>query len=136
MSGSIFAPTPMNHDASDDFVRLLTCDSVDFNIMLKCLQTKSYEELMKAYESIVRNERRTNRYFGPLVDDFIADIDSRVFLGDPFKLITEFNYTVNVPVLIGITSNEGAFVDGLFLSAAVLLSGWSNFDGVELQKCG
>lgn len=112
MSGSLFAPNPINHDASDDFVRLLTCDSVDFKIMLKCLQMKSYEELMKAYESIIRNEKRTNRYFGPLTDDFMSDIDMRMFLGDPFKLMTEYNYTVDVPILIGITSNEGAFVDG------------------------
>jgi hypothetical protein len=82
--------------------------------MLKCLQSKSYEELLKAYESIIRNEKRVNRYFGPLADDFIDDIDSRVFLGDPFRLITEFNYTIDIPVLIGITSNEGAFVDGSY----------------------
>lgn len=114
MSGSLFAPYPINHDASDDFVRLLTCDSIDVKVMLKCLQGKSFDELMKAYESIVRNEKRTNRYFGPLVDDFIGDFDNRVFLADPFKLITEYNYTIDVPILMGITSNEGAFVDGQF----------------------
>lgn len=114
MSGSLFAPYPINHDASDDFVRLLTCDSVDEKVMLKCLQNKNSEELMKAYESIVRNEKRTNRYFGPIVDDFINDIDSRMFLSDPFKLITEYNYTIDVPILIGLTSNEGAFVDGQY----------------------
>lgn len=114
MSGSIFAPYPTNHDASDDFVRLLTCDSIDIKVMLKCLQDKSFEELMKAYESIMRNEKRTNRYFGPLVDSYITDIDNRVFFNDPFKLITEHNYTIDVPILMGITSNEGAFVDGQF----------------------
>lgn len=112
MSGSMFAPYPLNHDASEDFVRLLTCDSIDEQIMLKCLQSKSLDELLKAYESIVRNDNRNNRFFGPTVDSFIDDIDAQIFLNDPFKLITEYNYTIDVPVLIGITSNEGAFVDG------------------------
>lgn len=113
MSGSLFAPNPINHDASGDFVRLLTCDSVDFQIMLKCLQQKSFDELMKAYESIVRNEKRVNRYFGPLPDEFIDEYDDRMFLADPIRLITEYNYTIDVPILIGVTSNEGAFVDGM-----------------------
>jgi carboxylesterase type B len=112
MSGSLFAPYPINHDASDDFVRLLTCDSVDTNVMLKCLQGKSFDELMKAYESIMRNEKRANRYFGPLIDNYIADIGNRMFLDDPFKLITEHNFTIDVPLLMGITSNEGAFIEG------------------------
>lgn len=112
MSGSMFPPHPDNHDASEDFVRLLTCDSVDEAIMLQCLQSKSYEELLKAYESIVRNENRINRYFGPTVDSFIDDIEARTYLNVPFKLITELNYTIDVPILMGITSNEGAFVDG------------------------
>lgn len=116
MSGSMFAPYPINHDASEDFVRLLTCDSVDERFMLKCLQDKSYEELMKAYESIVRNEARSNRYFGPTVDSFINDIDARMFLNVPFKLITENNYTIDVPILMGITSNEGAFDDGKMMT--------------------
>jgi hypothetical protein len=73
---------------------------------------KSFDELVKAYESIIRNEKRPNRYFGPTSDDFITDIDRRMFLGDPYRLITEYNYTIDVPILIGITSNEGAFVDG------------------------
>lgn len=80
--------------------------------MLRCLQNKSLEELLKAYESIVRNENRSNRYFGPNVDSFIDESDARMFLNFPFKLITEFNYTIDVPILMGITSNEGAFVDG------------------------
>lgn len=113
MSGSMFPPsTTINNDASEDFVRLLTCDSVDETVMLQCLQEKSLEELQKAYESILRNENRSNRYFGPTVDSFINDIDARMFLNVPFKLITENNYTIDVPILIGITSNEGAFVDG------------------------
>lgn len=112
MSGSMFAPYPINHDASEDFVRLLTCDSVDERVMLKCLQDKSLDELLKAYESIVRNENRANRFFGPNVDSFINGIDARMFLNEPFKLITENNYTIDVPILMGITSNEGAYVDG------------------------
>jgi Carboxylesterase family len=80
--------------------------------MLQCLQSKSFDEVLKAYESIVRNENRSNRYFGPSVDSFINDIDARVFLNVPYKLITENNYTIDVPILMGITSNEGAFIDG------------------------
>lgn len=132
MSGSLFTPYPINHDASEDFVRLLTCDSVDEKIMLKCLQEKSYEELLKAYESIVRNENRGNRYFGPTVDSFIGDIDAQMFLNVPFKLITEKNYTIDVPVLMGITSNEGAFVDGeLQMTTISIFLIHVNF----LQKC-
>lgn len=71
---------------------------------------------MKAYESIVRNDNRSNRYFGPTVDAFIDDIDARMFLNVPFKLITENNYTIDVPILMGITSNEGAFVDGKMMT--------------------
>lgn len=108
----MFAPYPINHDASEDFVRLLTCDSVDERLMLKCLQEKSLDELMKAYESIVRNENRSNRYFGPTVDSYVDNVDARMFLNFPFRLITEYNRTIDVPVLMGITSNEGAFVDG------------------------
>lgn len=109
MSGSIFAPYPINHDASEDFVRLLTCDSVDEKLMLKCLQEKSLDELLKAYESIVRNENRSNRYFGPTVDSYVDNIHARMFLNFPFRLITENNHTIDVPILMGITSNEGAF---------------------------
>lgn len=142
MSGSMFAPHPINHDASEDFVRLLTCDSVDEVIMLKCLQNKSFEELMKAYESIVRNDNRSNRYFGPTVDAFIDDIDARMFLNVPFKLITENNYTIDVPILMGITSNEGAFVDGKMMTVKcfsanrgrLTMSDYRNVD--ELWKAG
>lgn len=108
----MFAPYPINHDASEDFVRLLTCDSVDERLMLKCLQEKSLDELQKAYESIVRNENRSNRYFGPTVDSYVDNVEARMFLNFPFRLITEYNRTIDVPVLMGITSNEGAFVDG------------------------
>ncbi|CRK88856.1 CLUMA_CG002554, isoform A [Clunio marinus] len=116
MSGSMFAPYPLNHDASEDFVRLLTCDSIDEKMILKCLQTKSLEELLKAYESIIRNENRSNRFFGPTVDSFVNDIDARMFLNEPFRLITEYNYTIDVPILMGITSNEGAFVDEFLMN--------------------
>jgi carboxylesterase type B len=123
MSGSLYPPYPTNHDASEDFVRLLTCDSVDEQIMLKCLQEKSLDELQKAYESIVRNENRSNRYFGPTVDSFVDDIDARMFLNFPFNLITEYNYTIDVPILMGISSNEGAFVDGKKLEMTVKFEG-------------
>ena len=64
----------------------------------------------------MRNENRSNRFFGPNVDHFINDIDARMFLNDPFKLITENNYTIDVPILMGITSNEGAYVDGKMMT--------------------
>lgn len=133
MSGSMFSPYPLNADASEDFVRLLTCDSVDENIMLKCLQEKSLEELQKAYESIVRN--RENRFFGPNVDSFIDDIDARMFLNVPFKLITENNYTIDVPILMGITSNEGAFVDGKKMTVKSLISCVKVNSKLEISDC-
>lgn len=127
MSGSLFPPNAINQDASYDFVRLLTCDSVDPKIMLRCLQNKSLDELMKAYESIFRNENKTNRFFGPIIDDYLDGIDERMFLNEPFKLITELNYTIDVPIMIGITSNEGAFVDDMWLNYAK--QGYRKFKG-------
>lgn len=108
----MFAPYPMNHDASEDFVRAMRCDSLDESAMLKCLQAKSLQETLNAYESIVHDENRGNRFFGPTVDDFIGDVNAKAFLNIPFKLITEQNFTIDVPILMGITSNEGAYVDG------------------------
>lgn len=69
------------------------------------------EELLKAFESIYRNDKRTHRFFGPVNDDYLPLYD-RLVLGEPFKLIVEHNYTIDVPLLIGLNSNEGAFVDG------------------------
>ena len=61
MSGSLFAPNPINHDASGDFVRLLTCDSVDFQIMLKCLQSKSYEEKLICNTKLQKLPRNSSK---------------------------------------------------------------------------
>lgn len=117
MSGSLYAPYPTNDDASEEFIKLLTCDSLNSRIMLKCLQSKSLDELMRAYESIVRSESRTKRFFGPnsadgSINDGNISYDKK--LNVPYKLITENNFTIDVPLLIGITSNEGAFVDGKY----------------------
>lgn len=104
MSGNLFGPFPNGHDASYDFIRLLTCDSSRDDLQLKCLQSKSLLELTRAYESIIRKEDKKNTYFGPIFDG--------LHYKSPYKLITEDNYTIDIPVLMGLASNEGAFVDG------------------------
>lgn len=104
MSGNLYGPYPMGRDASDDFIRLLTCDSSRDDLLLKCLQSKSLQELTRAYESIMRSDNRKNRYFGPIFDG--------LRFKSPYKMIVENNYTIDIPVLMGVTSNEGAFVDG------------------------
>lgn len=104
MSGNLYGPFPTGRDASEDFIRLLTCDSLREDLLIKCMQSKSWQELTRAYESIMRSDSRKNNYFGPIFDG--------LHFKSPYQMIVEDNYTIDIPVLIGVTSHEGAFVDG------------------------
>lgn len=100
MSGSIFPNfvSSVESNPSKDTIKLLTCESTDPARVLKCLQNKSMEELLKAFESIYRNDKRVNRFFGPVNDQYLR-LNDRVVLAEPFKLIVEHNYTIDVPLL-------------------------------------
>uniref|UniRef100_A0A1B0DIQ4 Carboxylesterase type B domain-containing protein n=1 Tax=Phlebotomus papatasi TaxID=29031 RepID=A0A1B0DIQ4_PHLPP len=110
MSGTVFAsysyqnPDPEHLDltASEQIIQILACDSPEIRYVLTCLRRKSVGDLLRAFEIIYQMGNYT-KLLGPL-------LDRRFLLDDPRKLIASGNFLMDIPILMGICNNEGAFL--------------------------
>uniref|UniRef100_A0A336MZ55 CSON008799 protein n=1 Tax=Culicoides sonorensis TaxID=179676 RepID=A0A336MZ55_CULSO len=121
MSGSVFSkfydfgtrtkgPTP-----SEQVIQMLACDSPEKMYILKCLREKSVSDMLRAFDNIYKNGNYTE-LFGPVIDDYLSR--SKVYIkDDPRKLIQTGNFD-DIPLLLGITSNEGAFIHEQWIDLA------------------
>uniref|UniRef100_A0A1I8JUG7 Carboxylesterase type B domain-containing protein n=1 Tax=Anopheles funestus TaxID=62324 RepID=A0A1I8JUG7_ANOFN len=112
MSGTIFSPySEVNADVklSQEIVKILACNYDVGRNVLKCLQQKSIHDLLRAYEYIYRNGNYTIN-LGPIVDNYLSPAE-RYIIKDPRKLFqAKALFMEDMPILFGITSNEGGFL--------------------------
>ncbi|XP_053685676.1 carboxylesterase 5A [Sabethes cyaneus] len=112
MSGTIFSPYSrinLDRSLSDEIVKILACNYDVGRNILKCLQQKSTHDLLKAYEYVYKNGNYTIN-LGPIVDDYLDPAD-RYVPDDPRALFASKSFIIeDMPIMFGITSNEGAFV--------------------------
>ncbi|XP_065089416.1 carboxylesterase 1C [Ochlerotatus camptorhynchus] len=120
MSGTIFSPySRVNTDRSlsEEIVKILACNYDIGRNVLKCLQQKSVHDLLKAYEYVYRNGNYTIN-MGPIVDDYLPAME-RYVMDDPRSLFTSKSYIIeDMPIMFGITSNEGGFMLNKWLDFA------------------
>uniref|UniRef100_A0A182W8B2 Carboxylesterase type B domain-containing protein n=1 Tax=Anopheles minimus TaxID=112268 RepID=A0A182W8B2_9DIPT len=112
MSGTIFSPySEVNADIklSQEIVKILACNYDIGRNVLKCLQQKSIHDLLRAYEYIYRNGNYTIN-LGPIIDNYLSP-EARYIIDDPRKLFQiKALFMRDMPILFGITSNEGGFL--------------------------
>ncbi|XP_035892358.1 acetylcholinesterase [Anopheles stephensi] len=120
MSGTIFSPySEINADSklSQEIVRILACNYDIGRNVLKCLQQKSIHDLLRAYEYIYRNGNYTVN-LGPIIDSYQAPAN-RYIIDDPRKLFqAKALFMEDMPILFGITSNEGGFMYSKWIELA------------------
>ncbi|XP_055676711.1 acetylcholinesterase [Lutzomyia longipalpis] len=110
MSGSIFSSysyqdhntDQMDLTPSEQLIHILACDSTEIRYTLTCLRRKSVGDLLRAFELIYQMGNYT-KLLGPV-------LDRRFLLDDPRKLIASGTYLMDIPILLGICNNEGAFL--------------------------
>ncbi|XP_052873350.1 carboxylesterase 5A [Anopheles cruzii] len=112
MSGTIYSPyAAVNVDTrlSQEIVKILACNYDVGRNVLKCLQQKSIHDLLRAYEYVYRNGNYTVN-LGPIVDHYLPPGD-RYVVDDPRALFAaKALVNEDMPIMFGITSNEGAFL--------------------------
>ncbi|KFB38131.1 AGAP010390-PA-like protein [Anopheles sinensis] len=109
MSGTIFSSySALNTDnlLSQEIVKILACNYDVGRNILKCLQQKSIHDLLRAYEYVYKNGNYTVN-LGPILDNYLPPAD-RYIPADPQILFEATSH--DMPVMFGITSNEGAFL--------------------------
>ncbi|KAL1122256.1 hypothetical protein AAG570_003661 [Ranatra chinensis] len=111
MSGSIRSPWwresgGTKSNASLAIARSLGCLGVTTSsAILACLRSKSYEEVLKAFETQYMNGNWTELPL-PVVDDFLPEIE-QYLPTSPDEALSKGQYLM-IPVITGITSREGA----------------------------
>uniref|UniRef100_A0AAG5DPZ5 Carboxylesterase type B domain-containing protein n=1 Tax=Anopheles atroparvus TaxID=41427 RepID=A0AAG5DPZ5_ANOAO len=112
MSGTFFSPysaVNIDNKLSLEIVKILACNYEVGRNVLKCLQQKSVHDLLRAYEHIYRNGNYTMN-LGAIVDNYLQPKE-RYIPDDPQALFEAKAFiSEDMPVMIGITSNEGAFL--------------------------
>uniref|UniRef100_A0A182NVC1 Carboxylesterase type B domain-containing protein n=1 Tax=Anopheles dirus TaxID=7168 RepID=A0A182NVC1_9DIPT len=112
MSGTIFSPySAINGDSglSQEIVKILACNYDIGRNVLKCLQQKSIHDLLRAYEYVYRNGNYTVN-LGPISDNYLS-FEERYITDDPRALFeTKALVMEDMPIVFGITSNEGGFL--------------------------
>ncbi|XP_058828757.1 carboxylesterase 1C [Topomyia yanbarensis] len=120
MSGTIFSPysrVNVDRSLSEVIVKILACNYDVGRNVLKCLQQKSVHDLLKAYEYVYKNGNYTIN-LGPIVDDYLDPAD-RYVPDDPRVLFASKSFIIeDMPIMFGITSNEGAFMLNKWLDFA------------------
>ncbi|XP_058460162.1 liver carboxylesterase 1F [Malaya genurostris] len=120
MSGTIFSPySRINVDRrlSDEIVKILACNYDVGRNVLRCLQQKSVHDLLKAYEYVYKTGNYTMN-LGPIVDEYLDQTD-RYVPDDPRALLAANSFIIeDIPIMFGITSNEGAFMLNKWLDFA------------------
>ncbi|XP_061511343.1 carboxylesterase 1F [Anopheles gambiae] len=120
MSGTIYSPySEVNADTklSQEIIKILACNYDVGKNVLKCLQQKSIHDLLRAYEYIYRNGNYTIN-LGPIIDHYLP-VEKRYIVDDPQKLFTAKALIMeDMPILFGITSNEGGFLYSKWIELA------------------
>ncbi|GAB0093585.1 liver carboxylesterase [Sergentomyia squamirostris] len=109
MSGSVFSsysyqrpnPDKLDLTASEQIVQILACDSSEVRYILACLRRKSIGDLLRAFGMIYQMGNYT-KLLGP-------NLDRKFLLDDPLKLLSSGSYLMDIPIMTGISNNEGAF---------------------------
>lgn len=120
MSGSVFSKfydfgTRNGISPSEKVVNMLACDSPEKSYILKCMREKSVSDVLRAFDNIYKNGNYTE-LFGPVIDDFLSRT-KKYIKDDPRKLIQTGAHD-DIPILIGITNNEGAFIHEQWIDLA------------------
>lgn len=120
MSGTVHSPwsfqvTRNAASTSLSVLRNLACESPQPAAMLACVRQKSAVDLLRAFENVHQNGNYT-RMLGAEVDRYLPDAE-RWLLRDPRKVI-EAGAAATMPMLVGLCSNEGAFVREQWLELA------------------
>uniref|UniRef100_A0A182P1A2 Carboxylesterase type B domain-containing protein n=1 Tax=Anopheles epiroticus TaxID=199890 RepID=A0A182P1A2_9DIPT len=120
MSGTIFSPYSEVNDGtelSQEIVKILACNYDVGKNVLKCLQQKSIHDLLRAYEYVYRNGNYTVN-LGPIIEHYLP-LDKRYVVDDPQKLFKMKSLIMeDMPVIFGITSNEGGFLHSKWIELA------------------
>jgi carboxylesterase type B len=94
---------------STRLVQILACGGGNKRYIIRCLRQKSVSDLLRAYETIYQNGN-SSWILGPIVDTYMAP-DKRCF-PDDFNLEDKMRELLEKPLMMGITSNEAAFMKG------------------------
>lgn len=103
-----------NSEISEKVIEKLGCQ-FERNMVMDCLQSKSSQDLLKAFESIYKNGNLSTR-LGPMTDTFrkwdqqYVPLDIRTYLNS--------GRIRKIPMMFGITSNEGAFIRDFWIDLA------------------
>ncbi|BES94950.1 Carboxylesterase family [Nesidiocoris tenuis] len=110
MSGSIMSPwasSPSPSNASLEIAKSLGCLRPKTKAILTCLRSKSSEELLRAFETQYMYGNWSQLTL-PVIDDFLSE-DEQYLPLSPNEAFASGNY-LKIPVLTGITANDGAVV--------------------------
>lgn len=122
VSGSIynkwydFDKTPYSDPSpSEKVIGMLTCGAIEKRHVLNCMREKSVSDLLRAFDNIYQNGNYT-RIFGPVLDDYLPP--GQIYIReDPRRTFRVRNFD-DIPVLMGICSNEGAFIHEQWIDLA------------------
>lgn len=103
-----------NSEISERIIEKLGCQ-FERNMIVDCLQSKSSHDLMKAFESIYKNGNLSTR-LGPMTDTFRKWDQQYVPLDVKTYLMS--GRIRKIPMMFGITSNEGAFMRDFWIDLA------------------
>lgn len=120
MSGSIYSKyldfgVSERQTTSEKLVRILACDAPEKRFVLKCMREKSISDLLRAFDNIYQNGNYS-QVLGPVIDNYLRGGDAFI-QADPRKLFLVNNLD-DIPILMGITSNEGAFIHEQWIDLA------------------
>ncbi|XP_014255965.1 cholinesterase 1-like isoform X2 [Cimex lectularius] len=107
MSGNVFSPWSKSNNpsnASKEIAKSLGCFSKKVHSMLNCLQSKSAEEILKAYEMLYMGGNWTELPL-PVIDSFLPETEQYLPMA-PDEAYAKGNF-LKIPVMSGITMNDG-----------------------------
>ncbi|XP_055907115.1 cocaine esterase [Eupeodes corollae] len=105
-----------NQQPSQRIIEKLGCQFEALNqVVVKCLRSKSASDLQRAFESVYANGNYTS-IMGPVVDSFRPKGEQYIPMG-LLQALALGNYTKR-PIIVGICSNEGAFIHDYWIDLA------------------
>lgn len=123
MSGTLLSPwsfqvTRNAASTSLAVLRNLACDASSTASMLQCVRQKSVVDLLRAFENVHQNGNYT-RLLGAEVERYLPATE-RWLPRDPRTVLAEGagGVVAGMPIMVGICSNEGAFVREQWLELA------------------
>lgn len=123
MSGTVLSPwsfqvTRNAASTSLAVLRNLACDAPSTESMLQCVRQKSVVDLLRAFENVHQNGNYT-RLLGAEVERYLP-VPERWLARDPRAVLAEGagGVVASMPIMVGLCSNEGAFVREHWLELA------------------